>query len=59
LAAPVKVTGPLLYQRSCGAMDNTSDYESKDCRFELCQDRLEIILGMQVEDYVNINRNIR
>ncbi len=26
-------------QRSCGAMDNASDYESQDCRFKSCQDR--------------------
>jgi len=25
--------------RSCGAMDNASDYGSEDCRFESCQDR--------------------
>jgi hypothetical protein len=33
------VTGLGVYQRSCGAMDNASDYESEDCRFESCQDR--------------------
>ena len=26
-------------KRSCGAMDNASDYGSEDCRFESCQDR--------------------
>jgi hypothetical protein len=28
-----------MFKRSCGAMDNASDYESEDCRFESCQDR--------------------
>jgi hypothetical protein len=32
MGAPDKVTGLGLYQRSCCAMDNTSDYESEDCR---------------------------
>ncbi len=34
-----KLTGHKLCQRSCGAMDNASYYESEDCRFESYQDR--------------------
>jgi hypothetical protein len=30
-------------RRSCGAMDNASDYESEDCRFESCQDRCFLV----------------
>ena len=29
--------------RVCGAMDNASDYESGDCRFESCQTRIFFI----------------
>ena len=29
-----------LNNRVCGAMDNASDYESGDCRFDPCQTRL-------------------
>jgi hypothetical protein len=39
------------YQSSCGAMDNASDYESEDCRFESCQDRFPfIVIQKDVED---------
>ncbi len=35
-------------------MDNASDYESEDCRFESCQDRNYFVPVMKVsEDYVN------
>jgi hypothetical protein len=34
-----KMAGHRKYCGSCGAMDNASDYESEDCRFESCQDR--------------------
>ncbi len=37
----------VLYQRSCGAMDNASDYESEDCRFDSCQDRYLFFQGMK------------
>ncbi len=40
-----KVTGLDLYQRSCGAMYNASDYKSEDCRFESCQVRISLFLG--------------
>ncbi len=45
MGASGKVTGLTLYQRSCGAMDNASDYESEDCRFDACQDRQFLFLG--------------
>ncbi len=35
----IKVIAYYSLTRSCGAMDNASDYESEDCRFESCQDR--------------------
>ncbi len=48
------VTILILYQWSCGAMDNASDYESEDCRFESCQDRKFFFPSMKVsEDYMN------
>ncbi len=47
MGVPGKVTGLALYQRSCGAMDNASDYESEDCRFESCQDRKLLFLGQK------------
>ena len=31
-------------KRVCGAMDNASDYESGDCRFESCQTRNFLLL---------------
>jgi hypothetical protein len=42
-----KVTGLRVYQRSCGAMDNASDYESEDYRFESCQNRNLLFLGQK------------
>jgi hypothetical protein len=41
------VTILVLYQLSCGAMDNASDYESEVCRFESCQDRHHFFQGMK------------
>jgi hypothetical protein len=45
-----KVSGLDVYQRFCGAMDNASDYESEDCRFESCQDRNVFFQGMKVSE---------
>jgi hypothetical protein len=44
MGSVTKMTGLYKYQRSCGAMDNASDYESEDCRFESCQDRNHLLL---------------
>ena len=38
-----KLTGHKLCQRSCGAVDNMSEFESEDCRFESCQDQQDFM----------------
>ncbi len=40
-----------LQLRSCGAMDNASDYKSEDCRFECCQDQ-EVSCGKDLDRLV-------
>ena len=36
-------SSPFLTTRTCGATDNALDYESRDCRFESCQVRQNIL----------------
>ena len=39
---------------ACGAMDNASDYESEDCRFESCQAQIFFLQYLYQESVFNL-----
>jgi hypothetical protein len=44
----INTIGKVYAIRVCGAMDNASDYESGDCRFDPCQTRFFAQLNEEI-----------
>ncbi len=54
----IKVIASYRLRRSCGAMDNASDYESEDCRFESCQDRYSFLSSLEGDRNVPVSEGL-